>query len=70
MEADKAHYEHLVEVAALAHQRCLAANIACAMRSLYTGDHPTADLNVKNAAMAEAIANEALVDWRARHTKG
>jgi hypothetical protein len=38
--------------------------------TLYTGDHPTAELNVKNAAMVEAVANEALVDWRARHSTG
>ena len=70
MASDKSHYEHLVEVAALAHQRCLAVSIARAMRSPYTGAHPTADLNVKNTAMAEAVASEALVDWRARHTTG
>jgi hypothetical protein len=67
MDADKASYERLVEIAAIAHQRCVAANFACATRSLYSADIPIQDREAKAADVAAAEANEALVDWRERH---
>jgi hypothetical protein len=67
MSADKAHYERLVEAAAIAQQRCVAANFACAMRDLYSTDNPMTDGRVKEAAEAAKVANEALMDWRVRH---
>ena len=70
MDADKAHYHRLVEIAALAHQRCVAANIACARRDLYSTNDPTADGKARVAEAAAAAADEALVDWRERHTPG
>jgi len=70
MDADKAHYERLVEAAAMAQQRSIAANLVCAVRSLYSVDHPAADRKAKNAAASAAVANEALVEWRERHTPG
>jgi hypothetical protein len=65
---DEAHYQRLVEVAALAQQHSIAASLACAVRSLYSVDHPRADRRAERAAAAAAaVAVEALVDWRVRH---
>ena len=69
MDADQAHYDRLVEIATLAHQHCVALNLACAVRGLYSAELPTADekSRVAQATMAAAAADEALVKWRERH---
>jgi hypothetical protein len=67
MDADKTCYERLVGIAALAHRRCVAANLSCALCGLYSADYPMQDGAAKLAERAAALADNAVADWRERH---
>jgi hypothetical protein len=69
MDADQAEYQLLVANAAKAHRQCVALNMASALRSLYSPDHPTL-AEAAEIAAAEAVAasaDKALAKWRYRH---
>lgn len=65
MDAEEAHRERLVEIAAAAHQHAVALNYALALRSLHVFDGSIVKERAE-AASADAAAlaaDKALSDW-------
>jgi hypothetical protein len=69
VNAEQAHHERLVEIAAAAHQHRIALNLARAVSSLYSADRPTSEETAELAAGDAAVlaADEALAEWRELH---
>ena len=66
MNADEAHHERLIEIAAKAHCHSVALNIARAVHSIHSLDKPTLG-EAREIASAQAdcvAADQALEDWR------
>jgi hypothetical protein len=66
MDEDEAGRERLVEIAAKAHRRSVALNLALARRRLYSTDSPTLGelIEMTSAESACVAADKALEDWR------
>ena len=69
MDADEAHHERLIEIAAEAHRHSVAVNLARAVHSIYSTDGPTYDESARiKLAEADCVAaDKALAEWRERH---
>jgi hypothetical protein len=71
MGAEEAHHERLIEMAASAHRRRVAANLARAVASLHSASRPTPKEIAKFATVGAAAmaADNALSEWRERHAR-
>jgi hypothetical protein len=73
MGAEEAHHERLIEMAASAHRRRVAVNLARAVASLHSAARLTpmeiAEVATADAAAVAADKYKALADWRARHAR-
>jgi hypothetical protein len=68
MNAEEAHHDRLIEIAAKAYQHSVAINLAQACRNISSPDKPTLEeiAEIDSAKAASVAADKALVDWRAR----
>jgi hypothetical protein len=71
MGAEEAHHERLIEIAATAHRRRVAVNLARAIASLHSASRltPKAKAEVATADAAAVAADNALSEWRERHAR-